>query len=132
MWNDDMLIGVEKIDEQHQSLVKALDELHEACESNRGRDYIHKTLLFIANYTKEHFADEEKIQEEYGFPEMRMHKKQHDDFVTTATKLILEYVTVKSPDEFAMKICVILIDWVSNHIYTEDKKIGEYIRNKNI
>ena len=128
MWNDDMLIDVPKIDEQHRGLTKAIDDLAEACEKNRGEDYIRKTLLYIANYTKEHFADEEKIQEECEFPHIRMHKKQHSDFVATATELIMEYSTTEEPDELAKKICKILIDWVTNHIRTEDKKIGEYIK----
>jgi len=130
MWNDDMLIGVPEIDNQHRGLVAAIDELLVACANNQNEESIRKTLLYIADYTKVHFTDEEKIQEEYGFPEMRMHKKQHDDFVTTATKLILEYVSIKTSDNLAEKICKTLVDWVGNHIRTEDKKIGEYIKSK--
>ena len=126
-WKDSMLIGVEKIDAQHRKLVSAIDELMEACTKGQGRDRIEGTLAFAVDYAKEHFAYEEKLQAEKGFPGMAAHKRLHADFLKTVSKLVSEYKQTGPTVTLVGKLNKSLVEWVINHISTEDKKLGQHI-----
>jgi len=128
LWNEKMLIGVPEIDEQHHNLVNALSELMTACAQDQGEDVIHRTLLFIVDYTQEHFRDEERIQAKYRYPLLEKHKKQHSGFILTVGELMNDYERTRSTNDLIANTSKILIDWVMEHIRTEDKKIGDYIR----
>jgi len=130
LWTNDMLIGIDEIDKQHHNLVRALDELLNACSHHRGEEYIRKTLFFAVDYTKVHFADEEKLQEEFAYPDRLEHKKLHKKFIDDLSKVVLDYKNGCSIHDLVEKTGQTLIDWIMNHIKTEDKKYSEHIKMK--
>ena len=129
-WKDSMLIGDAKIDAQHIKLVEAIDELMDACNKGQGRDKIDKTLSFAVNYTKEHFADEERVQAQYAYPEMAEHKRIHAQFLESVSELVDEYNQTGPTIALVGKLNKSLVNWVISHINGEDKKLGEYIKEK--
>ena len=129
-WDDSLLIGVPLIDRQHRALVSALDTLTEECARGKWPDTIEKTLNFIIAYTKEHFADEERVQAECGFPEMEAHKRMHADLILQVSLLVDELQKSGRSIDLFTKINKALVDWVIHHIGAEDKKIGLFIQSK--
>ena len=129
-WKDTMLIGVPAIDTQHRKLISAIDELMAACKKGEGRSAIDKTLAFTVAYTKEHFAAEEKLQAEHSYPGMIAHKRLHTQFLSSMTDLVSEYERTGPSVALVGKLNKSLVDWVVQHIATEDKKLGEYIRSR--
>jgi hemerythrin len=129
-WRDSLLIGVDKIDLQHRKLVGIVDEVMAACIEERGRDVVEKALDFLLNYTKEHFEDEEALQAEVGYPGLEAHKRIHDQFIMTASALMNDFMEKGPRPTLVKTLNVTLVDWLVNHICTEDKKIGEFIKNK--
>lgn len=129
-WKDSLLVGVPLIDEQHRKLVNAIDELMDACMKGEGRDAIGKTLNFVADYTKEHFSDEEKLQAQYAYPGMAAHKQIHTQFISNVSALVNDFNQNGPNVALTGKINKTLIDWLIRHIGTEDKKIGLHIQSK--
>ena len=128
-WNDSLLIGVPQIDSQHRSLVDAINRLMEACNQGKGRSEIEDTLNFVVSYTQQHFKDEEHIQEKHGFPGAATHKWIHTQFIMQVGALVREFKTNGPSISLVGKLNKSLVEWVVNHIKTEDKKIGEHIKN---
>jgi len=129
-WKDTLLIGVREIDDQHKKLVGAVDALMEACAKGQGRVVIGNTLKFVLDYTQEHFAAEEKLQAQYAYPGMAAHKRQHAQFIITASALMADFEQNGPNIALVGKINSTLVDWLVNHITGEDKKIGDFIKSK--
>ena len=130
-WKDSLLIGVSSIDSQHRKLIGAIDELMEACVKGQGRERIGETLAFVVSYTKEHFADEERVQTAYAYPGMIAHKQLHKQYVSDILNLVKEYEKDGPSVTLVGKLNKSLVDWLIEHISVEDKKIGEHI-NRNV
>ena len=130
LWNDSMLIGVSKIDDQHKKLIAAIDELLQVCAKGEGKSVIAKTLNFVLDYTKEHFADEEALQAQHAYPDMVAHKKLHELFIASVASIKTQFEQKGADAGLIAKINKTLVDWLVKHINTEDKKIGKHINSK--
>jgi len=126
-WNNSMLIGISQIDNQHRALVDAINKLIEACNQGKGRMEIEQTLNFVVSYTMDHFRDEEIVQEKVGFPGALMHKQKHAAFIKQVGSLVQEFNKEGPSVALVGKLNKSLVEWVINHIKTEDMKIGQHI-----
>jgi methyl-accepting chemotaxis protein len=128
LWDDSLSVGVKKIDDQHKQLFFAVNDLIDAIEANRGQAELKKALDFLTDYVGTHFADEEKIQEECGYPDRENHKRIHDAFTKSAVALAQEFVKSGSSDGLVKEVKRKFGDWLVTHIKGQDSKIGAYIR----
>lgn len=126
VWTSNLSIGVKLIDDQHKVWFEKANGLFEAGKERRAKDYINTMLNFLDEYTKQHFKDEEAYMEKIRYPDIAVQKRAHANFVKELAKLKSDY------NESGGNILVILnankmvIDWLTNHIKTMDKKIGDY------
>lgn len=130
LWNDKLLIGVREIDDQHRRLIKAVDELMEASFQGKGKDAIEKTLNFAVAYTKEHFAAEEKLFEQSGYPLAFAHKQMHAGFITSLSALQSDFAREGATSGLSIKLNKSLVDWLVKHITAEDRKFADFMAKK--
>ncbi len=128
-WSESFATGIAKIDEQHQTLFKAVNELHEAFRSGAAKPQIGKAIDFLVKYTVEHFRDEEGFMERYGYDGLAAHRGEH--------QLLLEQVKEfsdkfqKAPDSVRpMEVARFLGDWLTHHIHQVDMKYAGYLKDK--
>lgn len=128
VWTPDLSVGVSHIDDQHKIWFEKANELFEAGRQQKAKEYINTMIDFLDEYTKQHFRDEEAYMEKISYPEIDAQKKAHASFVNELAKLKQNY------NEGGGNILVILnankmvINWLTNHIRSMDKKIGEYVK----
>lgn len=126
----DLETGNALIDQEHRQLISAINDLLAACSQGQGRANIEKTTRFLSEYTGKHFSDEEKLQQQYGYPDYPNHKRYHDAFkkvvADLSQKLNQEGPTVALVGE----VNSALAGWLINHIKQEDKKLAAYIKSK--
>ena len=127
-WRDTYNVGVRQIDDQHQELVHRLNDFMEACTNQKGKEKIPETLEFLKAYTVEHFRDEEKLMQSVQYPELAVHKKEHDEFVHVIDELLQQVNTQGTSILTTIKLNRTLVDWLINHIQKNDGKVGEYIK----
>ena len=77
-WNEKMAVGVRLLDTDHQKLVGLLNELYDAVMKGQGKESLGKVLDGLVDYTKIHFAHEEKFFAQTSYPDAAAHKKEHD------------------------------------------------------
>jgi len=77
VWRDDLCLGDEKIDKQHESLFLKAMELYRAATST-GEDRKQKCveiILFLKDYAIQHFADEEAYRNQSAIKTLKCTKE---------------------------------------------------------
>lgn len=126
--SEEMKVGIEKIDRQHQELVDRFNELSSMDSPNPLSDEVQKTLDLLGRYVVEHFNDEEELQRECAFPDYERHREQHLGFVQTFQKLREEFIADGTSGTFIMHLDNSLIGWVKDHIKGYDVEFGKFYR----
>jgi hemerythrin len=82
-WQEHYSVGIPLIDDQHKELIKLTDNLYKAClEGNAvAGAYFKEVVHSTVDYIKFHFTAEERIMANVNYPDLAVHKKQHESFV---------------------------------------------------
>lgn len=117
------LIGINSIDEQHQSMAVLVNKLYDkiiSADKKMIKNYLYKFLEVV----EVHFETEENLMRSTKFSGYISHKLEHDRFY----KQILT-----STDRFSKGLETIEIEqlkgirqWFFNHLELSDKKCGKY------
>ena len=126
-WTKDLETGNAQIDTEHKELIQAINNLLEACSAGKGRAEVTKTVDFLAQYTRTHFAHEQVLQQKYKYPDFPNHKVLHEGFIQVvdgiAARLKKEGATIQLVGEVNMQVG----NWLINHIKREDVKVAKHI-----
>ncbi|MBM9614362.1 bacteriohemerythrin [Desulfobulbus rhabdoformis] len=118
-WDSSISFGIDAIDQQHHHLVDLVNKLHHAMRVRAGKSVLGATLAELAQYTVEHFKDEERMMEEAGYPKLDAHKREHE-------KLVAQVVDFQKQFEsgsvtITLDLMNFLSDWLINHIKRVDR-----------
>lgn len=127
-WRDEYVTGFAKIDEQHQSLFNLINTLHEAMVQGHGHDVLLNTINELVIYVKEHFETEEKIMQEYQYPNLKEHQEIHQK-LTQEVFIFKEKMEKKEPF-LTVELSRFLTEWLIHHIKGEDLKMIGYLKEK--
>ncbi|MBQ6807044.1 MAG: bacteriohemerythrin [Lachnospiraceae bacterium] len=119
--------GIALVDEEHKELFRIIGEVHRVILDEfipDKYDEIVHLLEELKNYTKFHFADEEKYMESIGYEGLTAQKRAHDAFVARLEEIDLEQVD-EHQQETLEELMQFLTNWLVNHILHSDKLIGK-------
>lgn len=126
-FDDSLVTGNEMIDSQHKELIGKINGLLESCELGRDKIAAVKTLEYLADYTEFHFGEEEKLQEEIGYPGIEQHKKEHKKLIQVVEELHEMLEEEEGPtDAFVAQVNENVIQWLYKHIKGFDRSVAEY------
>jgi hemerythrin len=128
LWTPNLSVGVKHIDDQHKIWFEKANGLFEAGKERRAKDYISKMLDFLDEYTKQHFRDEEAYMEEIRYPGLDAQKRAHASFINDLAKLKNDYEKTEGNILVILNANKMVINWLTNHITTMDKKIGDFVK----
>jgi hemerythrin len=129
-WDSSLETGYEKVDNQHKQLIAALNNIIDASKSGKGSEEIFKTVDFLTGYTIMHFADEEKLQVKYDYPDYLIHKRYHDEFKVTVGNLTQRMIKEGPTEEMVNIVTTAVGDWLLNHIKGDDFRMATYVKAK--
>jgi len=127
-WDASFSVGVEKYDNAHKTLFRMVNELHDAMQQKRSKEAIGKILDGLADYTVNHFADEERSFAQTRYPEESQHKQLHKKLVDQVIELKGKFSSGQTL--LTQDVITFLQDWLVNHIKGTDKRYGPHL-NKN-
>lgn len=130
-WDDAKYsVGVREIDGQHKVLVDMLNELYDAMNTGKSNEIIGKIILKLVNYTKTHFATEERYFEKFAYPDTPAHKKEHEKF----TEKVIAFKNDFDSGRTSMTVSVtsFLKDWLASHIQGIDRKYTSFFNSKGL
>jgi len=128
-WNDDLVLGIAKIDEQHRWLVDRINELHdELSRAAPDRKTMGDTLESLVDYTMNHFIVEEEIFKRHGYPQTDAHLAEHNGFTSKIIGLLDKFQA--GAGDVGNDTMALLKDWLTHHILTVDKSYVPFFRSK--
>jgi hemerythrin-like metal-binding protein len=125
-WNPDWNTGIEKIDQQHRNLFSQISLLLEALRKNEAQERIPGLLDFLAEYVEGHFSEEEQAMEASAYPGLARHQAVHDGMREKVADLLLQFQA--DPRVMTPEVMEFLMEWLTNHINTEDKRLADHLR----
>jgi len=131
-WKPDLNTNIETIDTHHRQLFKIGRDMEQLIQK-KCIGVTDKQLLDIVcdlrEYTVYHFYEEERLMEEYQYPEIEAHKKMHILFANKITKINMPRLK-ENPEVELEKVKDLVQENFYNHILTEDKKMAAYVLEK--
>jgi hemerythrin len=129
-WSSSLSVKVKQIDDEHQKLIKLINDLNDAMRVGKGKDVLSKIINELVNYAAVHFTTEERYFDRFGYQESSSHKSEHKAFVDEV------YRFKKDFDEgrigLSMKVMDFLSDWLKNHIVGIDQKYSSFFIEKGL
>lgn len=126
----DLVTGDSLIDSEHKQLIAAFNNLMDACNQGKGRTELEKTTAFLSEYTKKHFADEEKLQIKTKYPDYINHKKYHEEFIKVVNGMMDELRKEGATISMVAKVNMSFSGWLINHIKKEDVRVAANARSQ--
>ncbi|MEJ2470407.1 MAG: bacteriohemerythrin [Desulfuromonadales bacterium] len=120
VWKSSFDTGIEKIDAEHQHLLKLLNEVHADLTSAQG------VCEELQDYAESHFFNEEEMMLSSSYPELLTHQQWHRFFEEQVTQL--EKAIGSGEGKSTASLITFLRDWILNHILLEDKKFAHYLQ----
>lgn len=128
-WSQNLSVGINLIDDQHKMWFDKAEALFEAGRNKKAKEYVGELLVFLDDYTKKHFADEEKYMQSINYPHYEEQKKAHTAFISQLAKLRSDYDSSGGNLLVILNANQMILEWLTKHISNMDKKIGEYAKN---
>ena len=141
LWNDSYATGNELVDDDHKSIFMLVESVLLSAYMDR-KEKIETAIEFLASYVVRHFANEERLMEASGYPDIDAHKKEHADFLEAATQLQETFATDgfifgEKNDTHDLHISMIInktvVGWLEKHVMGSDQLMAQHYRewNKN-
>lgn len=125
-WTEAMSVGVPALDSDHRCLVRIINLLAEVDHGAEARATIETVLETLAMYARYHFAREERVMEQCGFPASHFHRGAHEEFADYVRDLRLGLAGRATPD-LAKELFDYLTQWLRHHILIQDMAYKPYV-----
>ena len=123
-WTQDLSVNNATLDQQHQKWIKLLDDFYTGIKDGKSREVLEQLILGMLDYTKYHFAQEEKYMESIGYPHLEAHKKLHADYIAKIEEYHQRIVDGKLI--ISLEVTSYLKTWLLNHIKGEDQRYAAH------
>ncbi len=116
-------------DDQHKVLFGMLNDLHDAVPGG-DRAVIGEKLDTLINYVVEHFAEEERLMTETGYPGYANHKAEHTKLLETCGGVAAKFKAGEL--DITQDTTAFVKDWLVSHIPNVDMYYGPHLNSKGI
>jgi hemerythrin len=124
---EELAIGLSEVDDQHRAFYLHLNELHAAM---RVHDLVEASRIvdFLVGYAKEHFAAEERLMIEAGFPGYPEHVARHREFAADLKRWRDRFATQGPSPTLVVELSAWLTGWLGHHIRKVDGVMARFLR----
>jgi hemerythrin len=128
-WNPSFSVGHEMLDSQHQWLLGLCNDLTDCMASSKDHPLesdsrFHEILNQMLQYAKQHFATEEAILRQCGYPSLDIHKIEHDEYLERVTYIMTQAAEGRLDKTGAL---MFLAKWWTDHILVSDMQYSSYM-----
>ncbi|NBG88412.1 bacteriohemerythrin [Isachenkonia alkalipeptolytica] len=119
-WSDSLKTGNVKVDTQHKKIFElgtgVLDLTPES-----SNETLQETFQELIDYTKKHFAEEEKMMGDHGYSKLQEHQGLHREFIQKLHNTLQDFKASGPTEENVDNLKLLMVDWLINHINEADK-----------
>jgi hemerythrin-like metal-binding protein len=129
-WSDpDHSVGVQRFDQEHRHLAGLVSKVHTALLKQHDRGLADKLMENLIQETRTHFAHEERVLEETGYPGREEHCAEHAALLREAQDLLRQF---HSGGLAAVALPIFLKKWLVPHIQGSDRKYAATLRRQGV
>jgi hemerythrin-like metal-binding protein len=128
-WTDELSVGIAEIDAEHQRFILLVNQLNEAIVGRETTTEIKARLQAVIDDAESHFAHEEVLFMQWGYPEAGEHATRHQQ-VLKALSGIMANVGRNVIEYDLIEAGLTVKDVLIKHLLAEDMKYRDYCRNK--
>ncbi len=122
-----MSVGIPAIDEDHKQFIVLINELNRSITEGKNQAEIKQRLHLIVDDAERHFRQEEKLFNEWKYPDSYDHANIHAQVLKSLKTILAEFVPYGS-DSGWVNAGLRIRDLLINHILAEDMKYAEFYR----
>lgn len=116
------------IDKEHEQLKELLDIINTHISKGHSIGIVLNLFNDFITLANQHFKNEEKIMSTNQYPEVLIHKQEHD-------RLLNQLETIKSQlkgghTPFGKDFIVWQTNWIEDHLSTFDEKLIDFLKMK--
>ena len=93
-WTEKYSVKTLSLDNHHKSFFANINQLNDALASGTGGSVTGRILQKLIDHALHHFAAEETLMAEYGFPRTAAHRTEHDKFTQAVAKFLADHRAV--------------------------------------
>lgn len=128
---EELAIGIQAVDDQHRAFYDQLNRLHAAMREHDLAE-VDRIADYLVVYASEHFALEERLMIEAGYPGFPEHLEHHGAFVKELRRW-RERLTVEGPTTgFVVELSQWLTGWLRDHIRRVDGRMARFLRERQV
>lgn len=127
-WSEALSVGIPEIDAEHQHFILLVNQLNEAIIERMEMEEIRKRMQLILEDALVHFAHEEVLFREWGYPDADKHAIRHAQIMKALSEIMgnferggVDYEWI----EAGLKVKEALIE----HLLNEDMKYRDFRRS---
>ena len=125
-----LVTGNQDIDHQHRTLLELGNRVVEPSAVDDNPALFHEALGFLAAYVDYHFASEEHVMRETGYPRYQQHREWHQRFRQEVAELVrLEQVDDDSK-ALRLRVSFAIEDWLLAHTQIMDAELAKFLRQQ--
>lgn len=118
-WTNDLVLGVAKMDDEHQTLVEKINHLILQLDGHHSISEVNSSFGALAQFVIYHFRNEEQYMESIHYPQLASHKKIHERLLTQVTEYKKDLDDNKIQKD---KLVGFLKNWLISHIMGVDRQ----------
>jgi len=126
-----MGVGVVALDDDHKKLIGIINQLHFEIEDAHDKQVLGAVLDQLVEYSKSHFAREESLLFQAGYPDAPEHKMEHEWFIHEITALRERFASAPATT-LDMELMKFLRNWLGAHVEGADKKYGPFLNAREV
>jgi hemerythrin len=125
-WQERFRLGVVPIDVQHRVLMDLTNKLHKAAAAGEDSRNIQCAMDELMNYVLFHFAFEEKLMADNGYPEFEEHRHMHEELLDQFRALQADV----AENRLALndRVMNFLQGWLIHHIVSSDRELVAFTK----
>lgn len=123
-WSDkEYGLDVSEMDAEHKTLIEKMNLLYEAADNKEPFERLQFLVDDLADYTVQHFRDEEAFMESIGFPGLDTHKIIHEQLLKQFGEHVAKFQQSQNLSEDFFGFLKV---WLSAHIRGIDMKYSDF------
>ena len=128
---DDLVTGINDIDNQHRQLFKWANEVADD-EALADDGKFMEAANNLQEYVSAHFRAEEQAMETYGFNGLEKHGSQHKRLMREVGQLLLRAKWEGASKGLKIELQYMFADWITLHIKEWDKAFAKFMQNNDL
>ncbi|MBF0310102.1 MAG: hemerythrin family protein [Magnetococcales bacterium] len=126
-WRDEFSVGIDRLDKDHRDLIAISRELLDLPLEKRSLAMVAHIVDKLVTYTTNHFAREEAIMLEYGYPSREAHFREHLHLIRKIVDFQYD-LNLGSSHMIGMRVAMFLNRWLIQHILMHDKRYSVFFQ----